>query len=256
MLSEQTKYLQPILVRLYRLFLLSTFSRKLLSIFQPELGSIACFVKHAGDFLEKESRILDVGAGSQTYKTFFKHCHYEATDFCHVNKHYAVKPHFICDLNCPLPIKDDSYDAVMCIQVLEHIKYPKNLIKEFQRILKKNGHLFLVVPQGWGLHDEPHNYFNFTLYGIKQLLEQANFEITMLKPRGGYFLNLATILIQLPLLLGRLNPLWKRLLFLPLQIMSFIFFWLIFPPIAYFIDSFLDKEKRWTLGYACHCIKR
>jgi predicted SAM-dependent methyltransferase len=59
--------------------------------------------------------------------------------------------HYLCDFNRPLPFKDETFDAIFCEHVLEHFDYEngKNLMKECLRVLKKNGVIRIVVPDGY-----------------------------------------------------------------------------------------------------------
>ena len=51
----------------------------------------------------------------------------------------------IMDLNYT-PIKSESFDKILCVDVLEHIPNDKKVIAEFSRILKKNGEILIHVP--------------------------------------------------------------------------------------------------------------
>jgi len=53
---------------------------------------------------------------------------------------------FDLDREDPLPLKDESFDAVLCLVTLEHIINTDNLIREMRRILSGNGRLYLSVP--------------------------------------------------------------------------------------------------------------
>lgn len=46
----------------------------------------------------------------------------------------------------PQEIPDNSYDVVICSHVLEHIAYPDKLIADIKRVLKKDGHLIVALP--------------------------------------------------------------------------------------------------------------
>jgi len=46
-----------------------------------------------------------------------------------------------------LPFKNNSYDAVICSEVLEHVDSPEDSIKELIRVLKPGGILALSVPR-------------------------------------------------------------------------------------------------------------
>lgn len=45
-----------------------------------------------------------------------------------------------------IPISDDYFDVILCSEMLEHVPYPKIVLKEFYRILKKTGNFVLSVP--------------------------------------------------------------------------------------------------------------
>lgn len=46
----------------------------------------------------------------------------------------------------PLPFKDDTFDSVTCLEVIEHLASPDNLIFEIARVLKSNGRMILSTP--------------------------------------------------------------------------------------------------------------
>ena len=50
------------------------------------------------------------------------------------------------DLNNPLPIQDESFPAVFCAHVLEHVLSPIRLLAEMSRVCKVNGHMILGLP--------------------------------------------------------------------------------------------------------------
>ena len=45
-----------------------------------------------------------------------------------------------------LPFKDSSFDAVACLDVIEHLMNPRHLLKEIYRVLKKEGELVISTP--------------------------------------------------------------------------------------------------------------
>ena len=61
-----------------------------------------------------------------------------------INKHPDVD--VIHDLNqIPLPLNDDQFDIVFCMNILEHVNYI-SLINDIHRILKKEGILAIRIP--------------------------------------------------------------------------------------------------------------
>jgi ubiquinone/menaquinone biosynthesis C-methylase UbiE len=102
------------------------------------------------------SRILDAGAGELRYKKFCSHLTYVSQDFAQYNGkgdgkalQTRTRNNFNIDIMSnitSIPEPDGSFDAIMCIEVLEHLPEPLLAIKEFSRLLKPNGHLLLTAP--------------------------------------------------------------------------------------------------------------
>lgn len=91
----------------------------------------------------------------------------------------------LADLTDMPQVPTHRYDAVVCHQVLEHVRYPARAISELHRVLKPGGGLVLSVPHLSRLHELPHDYFRFTPNGIRLLLEEAGFEIVEMQAYGG-----------------------------------------------------------------------
>lgn len=93
------------------------------------------------------SKILDAGAGELQYKKYCDHLEYVSQDFGQYDgKGDSIglqktqgwdntKLDIVSDIT-NIPVSDASFDAVMCIEVLEHIPEPILAIKEFYRILR------------------------------------------------------------------------------------------------------------------------
>jgi len=73
-----------------------------------------------------------------------------------------------------MKIADASYDAVLCLAVLEHVSKPWVAISEMRRVLKPGGILLCYVPFLSPYHAMPGyygDYFRFTDDGIRSLLD-------------------------------------------------------------------------------------
>jgi methionine biosynthesis protein MetW len=55
------------------------------------------------------------------------------------------------DLDQPLPFEDDSFDVVVVAEVLEHLRFPKQLLSEAMRVLVPGGTLIGSVPNCYRL---------------------------------------------------------------------------------------------------------
>lgn len=67
----------------------------------------------------------------------------ELTIFCRQTNLFPV----IADCE-GLPFKDNSFDKIVMIEVIEHIEKDNLAISELARVLKQNGRLFLTTPNG------------------------------------------------------------------------------------------------------------
>ena len=71
-----------------------------------------------------------------------------------------------------LPFKDNSFDAVLSLNVLEHVGNPHDSAKEMIRVLKPGGTLYVAVPFLQPFHGYPNHYYNMTISGLKNLFEK------------------------------------------------------------------------------------
>ena len=73
-------------------------------------------------------------------------------------------------------IEDESFDGVLCCHVLEHLENPIEYIKEFYRVLKKDGILVVVLPYSKNRviknfkSDVAKHFFNWNFSSINELL--------------------------------------------------------------------------------------
>ncbi len=106
--------------------------------------------------------VLDCGCGKRShyYKNVvnFEIVAYETTDVLGVGEE--------------LPFKDNSFDAVFSLAVLEHVKDPFKCAAEIARVMKPGAELYCVVPFLQPLHGYPHHYYNMSTQGLKNLFEE------------------------------------------------------------------------------------
>lgn len=81
----------------------------------------------------------------------------------------------IFDFEKPFPLKDATYDAVLCVNVLEHIYNHSNVIREAHRILTRSGSLHITVPFFFNIHASPDDYFRYTRSALVRMLADAGF---------------------------------------------------------------------------------
>ena len=95
-----------------------------------------------------------------------------------------------------LPFADETFDCILCTEVLEHLHTPHQAISEMNRVLKKDGLLILTTRFLIPIHDAPGDYFRYTKYGLRHLFK--NWSIVELTEE-------ATVIETFAILLQRLG---------------------------------------------------
>ncbi|NEO87664.1 MAG: class I SAM-dependent methyltransferase [Spirulina sp. SIO3F2] len=66
-----------------------------------------------------------------------------------------------------LEFEDESFDAVVCWSILEHIPHPEIAIKELYRVLKPDGEVWVQLPFLFPYHEVPKDYWRVTPDGLR-----------------------------------------------------------------------------------------
>src|ERR1044072_5627944 len=230
---------------------------RLLGLTDIENITLRNAVKEFAESIPPRARVLDAAAGLKPYEAFFRHCLYESCDFGNVQEFYgnlddgnrgdiSSRHTYICPIE-KIPCADDTFDFILCTQVLEHVPDPLAAVKELRRVLKSSGQLFLTVPQGYGVHGEPYNFFYFTKYGLELVLKQAGFEVMKIRERGCYFYYLYDRLANA---IPRIVVGYKKRMSLMMLVLSPVHIILayVLGPALLLLEP-LDREKRFTMGY-------
>ena len=148
------------------------------------------FLRRAASEIKPGSRVLDAGAGDEIYRSLFSQTHYESTDFGQSAGMAYAPMSYVSDL-AHLPIQNDSYDALICTQVLEHVPNPQQVLNELFRVMKPGGQLWLTTPLFFEEHMQPHDFFRYTRFGLQHLLSEAGFVVEKIEELEGYHGTLA-----------------------------------------------------------------
>ena len=99
---------------------------------------------------------------------------------------------FIQGDGCDMPFRNNSFDTVLNIQVLEHVFQPIQMVNEISRVLRPDGYCIFLIPQTSTIHMAPYHYYNFTRFWIREAMEKAGLEIVEIKPLGGIWSSMAS----------------------------------------------------------------
>jgi len=164
-----------------------------------------------------KSRVLDMDCRTGNGTVFFHRsgkvkeavCVSPSKNFLKVAKERFKKYHVKADTlllrKMPLPLKDESFDVILCFETIEHVSNHMEFLRELNRLLKDNGKMIFTMPNVlwepvhylapiFGIHhsEGPHRFL--TMGKVKKLLKKAGFKViigdtTVIIPAGPKWLT-------------------------------------------------------------------
>ena len=141
------RYTDPIDGRSFRSFIPYGYNNVRKNALSPSTYSLErhrmlwLYLKNETDIFTKQIRLLHF-APEPAFHKIFKNCNNISYDTIDLNSPLAEIKADICDL----PIKNDTYDYILCNHVLEHIDDDIKAMSELYRVLKKGGIGIFQIP--------------------------------------------------------------------------------------------------------------
>lgn len=85
---------------------------------------------------------------------------------------------YVADLTCDNDLPKEYYDAVYCLEVLEHTYEPWKVLEQLHKVLKAGGRLYVSIPFQFRIHGPLPDNYRISEFGLRFLLEKYGFTIT------------------------------------------------------------------------------
>lgn len=134
-------------------------------------ASVRDYIYVASKIFINGMRVLDIAPQEHAgAKAFFTHV--ETLDIQDGADYKAD----ICQNNSNI-IPNETFDIIICTEVLEHVANPFDAVKELKRMLKTGGCLFVTTPFNFRIHGPLPDNWRFTIHGLKELFKDWNYQI-------------------------------------------------------------------------------
>ncbi len=146
--------------------------------------SVKLFVRICSEMMEIKGPVYEFGAlqvpGQEGYsdlRPYFSEAHYTG---CDMRPGPGVDR--IEDLEKGLSLEDESAQAVLCMDTLEHVFDVFKAMSEMRRIVKEEGSLIISSVLNHEIHSYPYDYWRFTPECFSRLL--SGFDLSLIGALG------------------------------------------------------------------------
>lgn len=157
------------------------------------------FLQRVFNSIGKKQSLIDVGCGEKPYLNIYSPFVEKSVG---VDVNYTLHKENKADVffdGKKIPFEDNSFDIVICTEVLEHVQEPKEFVAELKRVVKPNGYIVLTVPFSQGLHEVPYDYYRYTQFSLEYMALNQQLKIEELYAYGNWSGNVLLLLVQMQL---------------------------------------------------------
>ncbi|MBE3141517.1 MAG: class I SAM-dependent methyltransferase [Thermoplasmata archaeon] len=163
--------------------------------------------RHVPD-LPPDSRVLDLGGNKTNKRGQFD---LEKYNLCVVYSNLSIvkSPDVQADA-AYIPFADNSFDVVICSELLEHVPNPPDVLSEVYRVLRPGGLLLICVPFLYQIHSDPYDFGRYTDYYWSVTLGKIGYRETVIEKQGLFWSVLVGFLTAWVIELDQKKPLRLR----------------------------------------------
>jgi len=126
--------------------------------------------------LTQDAVILDVGAGHGDFADI-----YQGRPAILLDVYPYPEIDVVCDLTYSVPFRAGSLDAVVLMNVLEHIYDARVLFAAVNTLLKPGGIFIIAVPFLLKIHQAPYDFVRYTHFSLQRLGQDSGFDLLSLE---------------------------------------------------------------------------
>lgn len=172
-----------------------------------------------------QGRLLDVGCGNSPFKFLVNSntCQYVGIDIEGADNFDYQNAGIITFDGENIPFESESFENILCTEVIEHIPNPEKIIAEMYRVLKPKGLCIITLPWSARVHFAPYDFCRYTPYKLAILFQK--FKKIDIQNRGTDINTIVSKMIVL--FFGNLlnwNSTVKDILLIPLKVIFLILF--------------------------------
>jgi SAM-dependent methyltransferase len=133
-----------------------------------------------------DARVLDVGCGDRPYRGLFPGAvGFDVPGNPHADLHGSLES---------IPVEDESFDVVLCLQVLEHVPDPAAAVRELHRVVRPGGRVLLSTHGVYPFHPNPDDLWRWTHQGLERVfLESGEWASVTVRPGAGTAATIAML---------------------------------------------------------------
>jgi SAM-dependent methyltransferase len=124
-------------------------------------------MKEVAKYINPNKSVLDIGSEFFQLQNFLKNNLYIGIEVSYAKLQFAKAGqnviHFDMNRNI-LPFKDNSFDYIVCLDVLEHLLDPIRTLEEIHRIVKSNGRVIVSLPNDYHILNRIRFILNKPIY--------------------------------------------------------------------------------------------
>ena len=131
-----------------------------------------------------KGNVLDIGGKKNEPRGSFRPPHNNVKSWKYLNIDEKTKPDYHCDLNT-IPLRDNSIDTIIMMEVLEYIPNPEKAFAEIYRVLNYEGHIIFSFPFLSPMHgDYWLDRARYTPVMIEEMVLPLGYKIILIESMG------------------------------------------------------------------------